>query len=69
MNAEAYIDDPELFNMVYKKDVMKLSVKDAIKAAVCLGFVVGVTSFLFAACSMWTINEDTRSFCEAIYLV
>jgi len=52
--------------MVYKDaELIKLPVTDA----VYLGFVVGVTSFLFAACSMWTINEDTRSFCESIYLV
>jgi len=64
---EAYIDDPELFNMMYKRDVKPLSI--SFKTAVGIVLVVGIVNFLFTACSMWTINENTRPFCEAVYLV
>jgi len=60
---EAIIDDPEVFDMIYKRDRKPLS----LKLMLSIILIARVVNVLFATCSMWTISEDTRPFCEAIY--
>lgn len=61
---DSFIDDPEVFDLIYKRNPKSLSV-NVMMPIILLACVINI---LFAACRMWTIGDNTRPFCEAIYL-